>query len=110
MGQAADRFANPSEADVRVLERLRELGCDAACPRGTRHFIYAPKRTDAEAIAGVLEREGWETSIQEDDDVALVTASCLRVLTGPLVRETRAHLTALASQHGGQYDGWEADR
>lgn len=107
--EQADRFANPFDADLRVLERLRELGCDASRPRGTRHFIYAPTRDDAHAIAGVLERQGWETSIQEDDEIALVTASCLRVLTGPLVRETRAHLTALASQHGGQYDGWEAD-
>lgn len=107
--EQADRFANPFDADLRVLERLREMGCDAARPRGTRHFIYAPTRDDAQAIAGVLERQGWETWIQEDDEIALVTASCLRVLTGPLVRETRAHLTALASQHGGQYDGWEAD-
>ena len=106
---SVDRFANPIEADVRVLERLRELGCDASRPRGTRHFIYASKRDDAEAIACVLEREGWETWVQQDDEVALVTASCLRVLTGPLVRETREHLTTLASQHGGQYDGWEAD-
>ncbi|HET8893505.1 MAG TPA: ribonuclease E inhibitor RraB [Gaiellaceae bacterium] len=107
--EQADRFANPFDADLRVLERLREMGCDASRPRGTRHFIYAPTRDEAQAIAGVLERQGWETWIQEDDEIALVTASCLRVLTGPLVRETRAHLTALASQHGGQYDGWEAD-
>ena len=106
---SVDRFEDARDADVRVLERLRELGCDTKRPRGTRHFIYAPTRDDARAIAGVLEREGWETWIQEDDEIALVTASCLRVLTGPLVRETRAHLTALASQHGGAYDGWEAD-
>jgi hypothetical protein len=109
MDQTADRFANPLDADLRVLARLRELGCDSSRPRGTRHFIYAPTREDADAIAGVLERQGWETSVQEDDEIALVTASCLRVLTGPLVRETRAHLTALALQHRGQYDGWEAD-
>ncbi len=102
-------FVNPRDADLRVLERLRELGCNASRPRGTRHFIYAPTREDAQAIAGVLERQGWETSIQEDVEIALVTASCLRVLTGPLVRETREHLTALASQYGGSYDGWEAD-
>ena len=106
---SVDRFVSPMDADVRVLERLRELGCDSTRPRGTRHFIYAPTRDDAQAIACVLEREGWETSVQADVEIALVTASCLRVLTGPLVRETREHLTALASQHGGSYDGWEAD-
>jgi hypothetical protein len=44
------------------------------------------------------------------DDIWLVVAGCLRVLTGSLVRETRAHLASLAAAHGGAYDGWEAER
>jgi Regulator of ribonuclease activity B len=88
----------------------RTAGTASTRVRGTRHFIYLPRRREAEAICSILEREGWETSIDEGDDVALVTASCLRVLNGPLARDTRAHLTALASQHGGSYDGWDANR
>jgi Regulator of ribonuclease activity B len=90
------------------MERTAETVTVTRVP-GARHFIYAPARAEAEEICSVLEREGWETAIDEGDDVALVTASCLRVLTGPLVRETRAHLAALASQHGGSYDGWDED-
>jgi hypothetical protein len=74
-----------------------------------RHFIYLPAADDAEAVASVLEREGWETSVQQDDNVWLVVAACLRVLTDQMVKETRARLEALAAMHDGQYDGWEAE-
>ena len=56
----------------------------------------------------MLEREGWDTAVQEAEDVWLVVAGCLRVLSEPLVREIRARLASLAAAHGGTYDGWEA--
>ena len=104
-----ERVADPTVADERVLVHLRGLGCDTKEARGVRHFIYLPAEAEATAVAGVLEREGWETSVQEGENVWLVVAACLRVLTGPMVRETRARLEALAAMHDGQYDGWEAE-
>jgi regulator of RNase E activity RraB len=35
-------------------------------------------------------------------------STSVHTLTVELVRETRARLAALASEHGGLYDGWEA--
>ena len=93
-----------------VLERLSSLGCDPARARGVRHFLYLPTSDDADAVAQVLEREGWDTVVEAGDDVWLVAARCLRVLTAPLVREIRTHLASLAAAHGGAYDGWEAER
>lgn len=104
-----ERVADPLVADVRVLEHLRGLGCDPKKARGVRHFIYVPAAAGAHAVASVLEREGWETSVHEDENVWLVVAACLRVLTEQMVRETRARLEALAAMHDGQYDGWEAE-
>jgi DNA/RNA-binding domain of Phe-tRNA-synthetase-like protein len=101
---------DPAVADAKVLEHLRNLGCDTRQARGIRHFIYLPTSDDADAVARVLEREGWDTSVEEDAEVWLVVAGCLRVLDEPLVRETRAHLASLAAAHGGAYDGWEAER
>jgi Regulator of ribonuclease activity B len=101
---------DPAEADTRVLQHLRALGCDPKQARGTRHFIYLPTSEDAEAVARTLEREGWDTAVHAAEDVWLVVAGCLRVLTAPLVRETRARLASLAAAHGGAYDGWEAER
>ncbi|SRR5712691_11234656 len=104
-----ERVIDPTVADERVLAHLRGLGCDTKQPRGVRHFIYLPGEAGAEAVASVLEREGWETTVHQDDNVWLVVAACLRVLTEQMVRETRQRLEALAAMHDGQYDGWEAE-
>lgn len=101
---------DPATADSRVLEHLRDLGCDPRQARGIRHTIFLPTGEDARAVAQVLEREGWDTAVHEVDDVWLVVARCLRVLSEPLVRQIRARLGSLAVAHGGAYDGWEAQR
>ena len=101
---------DPAAADSRVLEHLRDLGCDPRKARGIRHFIFLPTSAAATAVAQVLEREGWDTAVSEAEDSWLVVAGCLRVLSEPLVREIRARLASLAAAHDGTYDGWEADR
>jgi hypothetical protein len=72
---------------------------------GAQHYIYVSGAQAASAVAQTLEREGWETSVRDDGETWLVSANCLRVLTGPLVGETRARLEALAAAHDGEYDG-----
>src|SRR3981189_1994503 len=62
---------DPAVADAKVLEHLRNLGCDTRQARGIRHFIYLPTSDDADAVARVLEREGWDTSVEEDAEVWL---------------------------------------
>jgi Regulator of ribonuclease activity B len=104
-----ERIADPADADQRVLAHLRVLGCDPKQPRGVRHFIYLAGAADAAAVASTLEREGWETSVHEGDNVWLVVAACLRVLTQQMVQETRCRLESLAALHDGHYDGWEAE-
>jgi len=104
-----ERVQDAREADIRVLEALRELGCDPAQPRGVRHFVYLPDPFGAAEVADTLEHEGWETSVQESRDVCLLVASNTHELTEPLVYQTRSRLEALADAYGGQYDGWEAD-
>lgn len=101
---------DPAVADSKVLEHLRNLGCDTLKARGIRHFIYLPTGAAAVSVAQVLEREGWETVVKEVEDAWLVVAGCFRVLSEPLVREIRARLASLAASHDGSYDGWEAQR
>lgn len=104
------RVADPAEADVLVLDRLRALGCDPAQPRRIRHFLYLPGRTGASAVALALGGEGWETALEQgSEDVWLVVAARTRVLDERLVHETRARLERLAGEHGGAYDGWEVE-
>ncbi|MGZ4439650.1 MAG: hypothetical protein ACXVZN_04665 [Gaiellaceae bacterium] len=98
--------AHRSRLDFGVEFQLGALGPDPAGARGVRQFIYLPTREGARAVAKVLEREGWDAVVHEAEDIWLVVAGCLRVLTGPLVRETRERLASLAAAH----DGWETDR
>ena len=105
-----ERVWDPCDADIRVLEKLRELGCDPAQPRGVRHFVYVPDRFGADEVSDTLAREDWHTSVEESDNVCLVVAARSQPLLEPLVRQTRTRLETLAAEHGGQYDGWEVER
>jgi hypothetical protein len=107
---AVERVENACEADERVLDHLARLGCDPSEARETRHFLYLPAQGGAKAVARALGADGWSTSMERSEGAWLVVATSARTLTLELVRETRAHLAALASEHGGVYDGWEVRR
>lgn len=97
-----------SEADARVLDHLARLGCDPAEPRECRHYLYLPAEFGAAAVAHELNADGWEADYEEVRNAWLVTASTNTGLNDGLVRATRLRLELLASDHGGEYDGWEA--
>jgi Regulator of ribonuclease activity B len=104
----SERVDDAGEADARVLDHLERLGCDPAEARETHHYLYLPAESDAEAVAGALRADGWSTTVEQSEGAWLVVATRARTLTLELVRETRTRLAALASEHGGIYDGWEA--
>jgi regulator of RNase E activity RraB len=103
-----ERVGDADEADERVLDHLARLGCDPTAPRETHHFLYLPTPSEAEAVAHALDADGWSTTVEQSEGAWLVVATRARTLTSELVHETRARLAALASEHGGLYDGWEA--
>jgi hypothetical protein len=103
-----ERIADPHDADARVLDHLRRLGCNPELPREARHFVCVANRDDASAVADELRGEGWDAHIERDDSTWLVAAVAVYQLTPARVRETRLHYEALAARHGGLYDGWEA--
>jgi Regulator of ribonuclease activity B len=103
-----ERVGDADEADARVLGHLARLGCDPAAPRETHHFLYLPAESGAVAVADALGADGWSTTVEQSEGAWLVVATRARTLTLELVHETRARLAALASEHGGLYDGWEA--
>src|SRR4051794_13097571 len=106
---AVERINDASEADERVLDHLAQLGCDPGAPREVTHYLYLPQHEGADDVADFLERDGWCTAIESCEDSSfLVTASRVAALSMPVVKETRRTLEALAADHGGIYDGWEA--
>jgi hypothetical protein len=107
--RSIERISDAGEADERVLDHLAELGCDPSTPREATHYLYLPRRSGADAVAAVLDRDGWQTRVEPCEGTSwLVTATRVARLSTALVRQTRRSLEALASEHGGLYDGWEA--
>jgi Regulator of ribonuclease activity B len=106
--RAVERIADASEADERVVDHLAMLGCDPSLPRETRHFLYFGAPTRAESVASALRADGWSTSVEESEGAWLLVARHVAALTSNAVRDRRALLEALAAEHGGFYDGWEA--
>ncbi len=73
------------------------------------HYLYAPTRRDADAAARRLRDHSYRTEVRPsaDGDNWLVLA---RNEAEPADAETaRALLEALATDVGGEYDGWEID-
>jgi hypothetical protein len=104
-----ERIHDASEADERVLDHLAELGCDPGTPREVTHYLYVPEEKHAGIVAGILERDGWRTSVEQcEDTVFLVQATRMVALSRPIVTESRRTLEALAAAYAGVYDGWEA--
>jgi hypothetical protein len=106
--RAIERVQCPLEADALVLDHLSRLGCDPAHPRECRHYVYVPGEPGARAVAQSLDATGWDAEIEPVDDSWLVTATVVTTLDDEIVRDTRVRLEALAGDHGGEYDGWEA--
>lgn len=106
--RAVERVHDASAADELVLDHLARRGCDPSLPRESRHFLYFGVPAAAESVASTLRADGWTTRVERSDGAWLLVARRVAALTSRAVRERRSQLEALASEHGGFYDGWEA--
>jgi hypothetical protein len=107
--RAVERIESALEADVRVLDHLSGLGCDPTEPRECRHYLYVPGEHRAVEVTRTLNSsDGWDAEYEQVADLWLVTATTFTGLNDTVVRDTRVRFEALASIHGGEYDGWEA--
>lgn len=99
------------EGDLLVARHLVANGADLAEPRHVLHFLYFPDDR-AEHAAADATGNGWEVTVAPPDgDVPTWSVVCERmdvVLEPDGVRDTRLWFEALADEHGGTYDGWEA--
>jgi hypothetical protein len=108
--RAVERVYDSSEADERVLDHLARLGCDPGAARRVTHYVYLRTADGAIATAGTLERGGWRATTEPcDDGWFLVVATRNGTLSTSIVKETRRTFESLAAEHGGVYDGWEAE-
>jgi hypothetical protein len=99
--------------DLAVLGSLVDHGADLTQPRHVLYFLYLPDRQSAEQAGAVAEGQGWSLDVREPlpqypGSWCLVCSQQEAVTSPDFVREADDFFTALASAHGGEYDGWEA--
>jgi len=76
---------------------------------GMQHFLYFPRKKDAEAAAGELRSRGYSAKVSMGaDEQSWLTRAAKDVLeTGVEMDKVRDEMEFLATQFGGEYDGWE---
>jgi len=99
--------------DAELMTQLREQGADLSEPRHVLHYNYFPSRDTAQQAADAARLSGWETTVTEPleqfpDQWGMRAERPDVVLSNDVVRESSELFGALAAQHGGEYDGWEA--
>lgn len=98
--------------DLLVMGHLIEAGADLTEPRHTLYYLYF-RDEDAALVGAAAARDlGFTVDVREPsdgvDDWAVVCEHAALVLDPDTVRTNTDRFDALAAEHGGQYDGWEA--
>jgi hypothetical protein len=75
-----------------------------------KHYLYFPKKPDAEQAGERLRSRGFSVELHQgaDGENWLALAMKAPPKTGEQMDELRDEMEALATQFGGEYDGWEA--
>jgi hypothetical protein len=112
-----DRFrrrgtpATSAELDALVIRQLVGAGADLTKPRHVIHFLYFDDEASARAADDQIGAAGYETTVRPPGEVIeqwSVRAETHRVVTSSTVEVFRTWFERVASEHGGEYDGWEA--
>jgi len=101
----------PQEADTLALRQLAGRGADLAKPRHVIHFLYFSREADARAAAATIDGASWTAAVTPPDDTIAewsVRADGQRVVGAETIAAFRAWFERVATEHGGEYDGWEA--
>lgn len=96
---------------VEAAEReKKQVAGDESLDRGMQHFLYFPRKMDAEGAGEQLRNRGFSVEVRPSTDgkewLALATKASPK--TAEEMDERRDEMEALAAQFGGDYDGWEA--
>jgi hypothetical protein len=99
------------ELDRLSLQHLRKAGADLNRPRHVLHFLYFEDEPAARAAAEEVSAGGYTVSVTapaHGDTHWVVQAETTRVVDARTVPAYRRSFERIASDHGGEYDGWEA--
>lgn len=100
----------PDEADRLALRQLAGRGADLSKPRHIIHFLYFPTERQARDAVDAI-GDAWKTQVEaptEGIEHWSVKADGNRTIGPEIVSGFRSWFDRIATEHGGEYDGWEA--
>lgn len=103
--------ATTAEADRLALRQLQGRGADLTQPRHVIHFLYFSDETDARRAADEIERADYKATLNGPSGTIsdwTVRAEGTRVVGAATVEAFRGWFEQIATEHRGEYDGWEA--
>jgi regulator of RNase E activity RraB len=106
-------FDTAAEGDRLIVEQLRSMGADLSKPREVLHYVYLPSQEAAQAAGSELQAKGYSVEVRPaagppGPNPWLCLATIEEVVSVESATAATRSVTALAKQHGGEYDGWEA--
>ena len=98
--------------DEKMVSQLRAKGYVPFNDYPIDFFLALPNEAACTAVRSKLEAEGFEVDVRPVDNDAelhfsLHAKKMMRVIA-QIIQETGRHLSSVATEHGGQYDGWSA--
>jgi regulator of ribonuclease activity B len=95
---------------VEARKRTEKEGSESTTSEPMKHFLYFPKKRDAERAGKELRSRGFSVEVRKgaDGENWLALAKKLSPKTGEEMSNLSDEVEALAAQFGGEYDGWEA--
>jgi hypothetical protein len=98
--------------DEKLVGQLRAKGYQPFNDYPVDFFLALPDEAACAAVRGKLEAEGFGVDVRPVENAnelkfSLHAKKSMRIIT-PMIQEMTRHLTTVAEEHGGQYDGWTA--
>ncbi len=100
----------PQDSDAQTIAQLVLAGSDLSQPHPVEFWLYLPTQPAADASAEALRGHVDEVEVRltAKGSEWLCLAKKSFVPTLPEIHAMRSRMEALAREHGGEFDGWEA--
>jgi regulator of RNase E activity RraB len=102
------RARPPVDGDLAVIQQLQDAGSDLTKPHLIEFFLYFPNEQAAHNAAARVRSAGFDSKVQlgADNKNWLCLAMKSMVPSPEALVGIRTQFVELASQLGGEYDGW----
>lgn len=98
------------DGNAAVLAQLEDAGSDLSKPHALEFTLYFPSRDAAMAALPELQAQGYSSGLYDkEDEQWRVVAVREAVPTPDAIAGFEAQVQAVASAHGGEYDGWGSE-